>query len=224
MISGGHAKERRLARCTGDANRKRRGDTSVLTRKIRVVSSDQIHRTWFSAGAVESAQRRLRVLAQAGYLDALTVRVHPELALETPVWNWKPGEAGPPIGIISYRLRSRWTEAFRPVTVYVASKRTARFFGGSGGRLRHPLQASHDIHVSAIYLNLLRSQSAAALLWVPEERFGLHRRGQKLPDAELQDAHGRTLKVIEFGGSYPPERVRKVHEDCERRGVPYELW
>jgi hypothetical protein len=106
----------------------------------------------------------------------------------------------------------------------VASKRAGRLFGGLGGKLSHPIQITHDLHVSAIYLRLLLESPLEAEQWVPDYQLARTRRGQKLPDAELQDANGRTLKVIEFGGSYGPERVRKVHEDAERRGVPYEIW
>ena len=154
----------------------------------------------------------------------LSVRAHPELALAMPVWRWSPGDADPPFGCISYRLRVRWTEPVEPTTIYVASRKTALRFAGHGGRLPHPLQATHDLHVTGVFLRLRERSPEEAALWVPEEKFANKRRGQKLPDAEIQDSTGHTLRVIEFGGSYPPERVRKVHEDCARRELPYELW
>lgn len=129
-----------------------------------------------------------------------------------------------PFGVVSYRLRARWTEALRPVTVYTASDRAVRLYAGSGGPLSHPLQVTHDLHVTAIFLRLLRENPGEATGWVSENVLAPLRRGQKIPDAEIHDANGRALKVIEFGGGYAPERVRKVHEDCERRLVPYELW
>jgi hypothetical protein len=125
---------------------------------------------------------------------------------------------------VSYQLRKRWAEPLRWVTAYAASKRTGRLYAGRGGRPSHPLQATHDLHVSAIFLRLQKEKPDEARGWVSDMVLSPLRRGKKLPDAEIQNADGRTLKVIEFGGSYPPERVRKVHEDCERRGVPYELW
>jgi hypothetical protein len=82
----------------------------------------------------------------------------------------------------------------------------------------------HDLHVAAIYLRLLRDRPEEAANWVSESVLAPLRRGQKLPDAEIHDAHGRPIKVIEFGGSYSPERLQKVHADCERRQLPYELW
>jgi hypothetical protein len=110
------------------------------------------------------------------------------------------------------------------MTVFTASERSAKVYAGSGGRLSHPLQATHDIHVSAIFFKLLRENPEEAERWVSDEVLAPLRRRQKLPDAEIHDAVGRTVRVIEFAGGYPPERIRKVHEDCERRQVPYELW
>jgi hypothetical protein len=197
-----------------------------LTGKIDLVDVCQAARTWWQDNAAgrECAEKRLRQLANAGELCTLSLRIHPELPLNAPVWAWNPGEPLPPFGVISYRLRARWSEPLRWITAFAASKRSARQRAGRGGRLPRPIQATHDLHVSAIYLRLLRQDPTEAAGWVSEHVFASLRKGKKLPDAEIQDRYGRTLKVIEFGGSYPPERVKTVHEDCERRGVPYELW
>ena len=198
----------------------------TLASRIRIANICQIARTWWtdSPSGREYARERLRLLARAGLLVGFNVRAHPELADAAPIWCWHPGDPTPPFGVVSYRLRTRWTEPHRPITVFAASQAAARLYGGKGGRLSHPLQVTHDLHVAAIYLRLLRESPSEANCWVSEDVLAPARRRQKLPDAEIHDASGRTLKVIEFGGSYPPERVRKVHEDCENRQVPYELW
>jgi hypothetical protein len=199
---------------------------STLSQRIRVTNIFQLSRTWWedTANGREGAQRRMSRLIQAGYIEAFNLRVHPELPLEGPVWSWKPGEPTPAFGVLSYRLRSRWTEPHRLTTVYAASEKGARLYAGCGGRLSHPLQVTHDLHVSAVYLQLLKHSTEEAHGWVSENVLAPLRRRQKLPDAEIHDPEGRVLKVIEFGGSYAPERVRLVHQDCERRQVPYELW
>jgi hypothetical protein len=199
---------------------------STVALKIQFVEEHQAARTWWEGrpSGREGAARRLRLLAQAGYLKRLRLRVHPELPLTRPIWSWAPGFPPPPFGSVSFQSRARWTEPLRCVSAYASSERTAKSLAGSGGRLSRPLQATHDLHVAAIYLRLLRENPVEARGWVSDRVLGPLRRGKKIPDAEIQDAEGRTLKVIEFGGSYPPERVRKVHEDCELRGVPYELW
>jgi hypothetical protein len=198
----------------------------TLSQRIRVADICQLARTWWEDTPLgrNCAYRRIGRLVQTGVLESFTLRAHPELPLKEPIWSWKPREARPPVGVVSYRARVRWDKPLQSMTVYVASQRTARLYAGCGGRLSHPLQVTHDLHVSAIYLRLLKHSPAEAAGWVSENVLAPLRRRQKLPDAEIHDGNGRVLKVIEFGGSYPPERVRLIHEDCERRQVPYELW
>jgi hypothetical protein len=198
----------------------------LLTRRVLLATAKQLARGYWppSDSAASSARERLRVLVRIGLLEMFAVRAHPELSLDQPVWSWKPGEPLPPCGSLSYRLRTRWAEAFKPIQIFTASERLGRRFAGRGGCLNHPLQATHDLHVTTVYLHKLKVNPAEASAWVSDAVLAPLRRGQKLPDAEIHDQNGRTIKVIEFGGSYPPERLRKVHDDCEIRQVPYELW
>jgi hypothetical protein len=198
----------------------------TLSHKIRAATLAQIARTWLPSTrpGLDYVANKVRRLIQHGSIESFRVRTHPELALDAPVWTWKPDDPEPPYGRLSYQLRVRFTEPLRPTTVYVASEKSARRYAGAGGRLPHPLQATHDLHVAAIYLRLLKERPSEAAGWVPESALAGRRRGQKLPDAEIHDADGRPVKVIEFGGAYPPERIQKVHEDCVRRQLPYELW
>lgn len=198
----------------------------ALTHRIRVTTKAQLRRTWWSEtrSASDKAANTMGSLERAGLVISVQLRVRPELPLEQPIWFWTPGNPTPPFGAVSYRLRTRWTQALTVVTVYSASAKAARLYAGHGGPLAHPLQVTHDLHMAAIYFRLLRLNPTEAEGWVSEDMLAASRRGQKLPDAEIHDANGRPLKVIEFGGSYPPERVQMVHEDCERRHLPYELW
>jgi phage gp46-like protein len=199
---------------------------STLALKIGAVEVAQAARTWWqdTPSGRECAGQRLGFLSRTGHLSMLKLRVHPELPINEPVFIWRPGDESPDFGSISYRLRARWTEPLRCITAFAASRRMGRWFAGRGGPLPRPLQATHDLHVAAIFLRLLKEDPKQARGWVSDQRLASFRRGQKLPDAEIQNESGRTLKVIEFGGSYAPERVRMVHEDCLRRSVPYELW
>ncbi|MBK8183290.1 MAG: hypothetical protein IPK63_10530 [Candidatus Competibacteraceae bacterium] len=103
-------------------------------------------------------------------------------------------------------------------------EKAARYFGGYGGKLRRPLQATHDLHVAQIYLRFLKTDPVRAALWVSEDRFAPERRREKLPDAVIQDAAGTIALVIEFGGAYDAKHVERVHLDCVTRSLPYELW
>ena len=198
----------------------------TLSIEVPLLTLNQIARTSWrgSKAGLECARRRLGQLIRAGLVESFEVRAHPELDLQKPLWIWRPGEPPPPFGVVSYQARIRWNQPLRTTTIFRASKRLARQFAGSGGRLSRPLQVTHDIHVAALYLKLVRHRPEEAAGWVSDAVLAPLRRGQKLPDAEIHDERGRTVKVIEFGGGYPPERMQKVHADSERRQVPYELW
>ena len=115
--------------------------------------------------------------------------------------------------------------ARREVTVYLATRRAAAIFGGrADGKIKNPSQVTHDIHLGALYLKFVREAPTLAAGWIGEDILAPTREHQKLPDAILHDGEGRPRLVIEFGGSYPTERVRDFHEDCAARGLPYELW
>lgn len=204
---------------------------SALTHKVRLLTAVQVARAWWpsSAAGLENARKRLALLLGEGLLDRFSVQSHPELALSGPVFSWHPGGEQPNYEAVSYRLRSRWTEAVRSTTVFTASRKSARIFGGfaggcrSGG-LKQPLQATHDLHVSSMFVRLVLEEPERASTWVSEETIAPTRKHQKLPDAMLLNPDGTPALVLEFGGSYRAERVERVHLDCVARSLPYELW
>jgi hypothetical protein len=99
-----------------------------------------------------------------------------------------------------------------------------------------PEQASHDLAVAAIYLQLCRTLPAMAAAWVSEDYFRLLARSQgsaagtgwpeldKQPDAVLLDGSGSIIRLIEFGGSYDARRVEKTHRSAVRARLSYSLW
>lgn len=200
----------------------------ALTHKVRLLSLEQIARTWWSDSGLATARKRLLLLTDPSFnpyvMQRMKLNAHPELSLCRPIFSWKPGDPTPPFGALSYRLKKRWDKAPEPTTVYIASEKAARYFGGFGGKLRRPLQATHDLHVAQIYLRFLKTEPTLAKQWVSEERFAPERRREKLPDAVLRDAAGNIILVIEFGGAYDPYHVEQVHLDCVTRSLPYELW
>lgn len=200
---------------------------SALASKIRMLSFEQIRREWWpdSDAADRNARRRLSELVEAGLLTRERVAAKPLLEMAEPVFRWKPDDAAPDYSSLSWQLQKRWTEPEREVTAYLASRKAASIFGGwANGRIKNPAQATHDFHVGAVYLKLLRTAPTLAAGWIGEEILSPTRQGQKLPDAILYDREGRPRLVVEFGGAYPAERVQSFHEDCEARKIPYELW
>lgn len=206
---------------------------SALASKIRMLSFEQIRREWWpdSDAADRNARRRLSELVEAGLLTRERVAAKPLLDITEPVFRWKPNvgdgpsEPAPDFASLAWQLQKRWTEPEREVTAYLASRRAASIFGGwANGRIKNPGQATHDFHVGAVYLKLIRTAPTLAAGWIGEEILSPTRQGQKLPDAILYDREGRPRLVVEFGGAYPAERVQSFHEDCEARALPYELW
>jgi hypothetical protein len=200
---------------------------TALSAKIKMLSFEDILQRWWppSLSAPTNARRRLSELVEERLLVRDRVFARPKLPLQDPVFRWKPGEACPPFGELSWKVQSRWTEEPREITVYLATRRAAGIFGGKAdGRIKNPSQTTHDIHLGALYLKLCREAPTIAAGWIGEGVLAPSREGQKLPDAILHDREGRPRLVIEFGGAYPAERLQAFHEDCAQRQLPYELW
>lgn len=200
---------------------------STLASKVRMLSFDEIVRRWWppSKSAVTNARRRLAMLIDENLLVKEPVSARPMLPLTAPVFRWRPGQEPPSFGELSWKLKSRWTESAREVTVYLATRRAAGIYSGrADGRVKNESQATHDIHLGALYLKLCQEAPVIAAGWIGEEVLAPTRRGQKLPDAIVHDGQGRPRLVIEFGGAYPADRLEAFHEDCAARELPYELW
>jgi hypothetical protein len=199
----------------------------ALLGKIRLVSLGQLARSWWpeSVSGRTNAQRRVQDLLAQKLLVRERVFARPLIGLEAPVFRWKPGEPGPDYGQLSYKLQSRWTAEPRRTTVYLASRRAANIFGGKvPGRIKNPSQVTHDLHLSELYLKILKEEPKLAQAWSGEDVIAPTRVRQKLPDAILFDAKGQPRLVMEFGGAYPADRVQAFHEDCRARALPYEIW
>lgn len=200
---------------------------AALSGKIRLLSFEDIHHTWWpsSKSAVTNARRRLSAMVDEGLLVKERAFARPRLPLTEPVFRWKPGQDAPAFGELSWKLQSRWTEEPREITVYLATRRATGIFGGKAdGRIKNPSQTTHDIHLGALYLKLRREAPTLAAGWVGEAVLAPTRERQKLPDAILHDREGRPRLVMEFGGAYPAFRLEAFHEDCAKRRLPYELW
>jgi hypothetical protein len=200
---------------------------SALSSKTRMLAFEDIVRTWWppSESAKTNARRRLSELVDEKLLVRERVFARPRLPLSEPVFRWKPGQDAPNFAELSWKLQSRWTEAARDVTAFLATRRAAAIFGGTAdGRIKNPSQATHDIHLGALYLKFLKETPTLAAGWIGEGVLAPSRERQKLPDAILHDGAGRPRLVIEFGGAYPADRLKAFHEDCAARGLPYEIW
>lgn len=199
----------------------------TLIFKVRVLTLLMIADTWWPTARSRTihATRRLKELVDAELLERADVLADPLLPLTQPLCTWHPGQPPPDSEAVGYALKSSWTAAPCQTLVYVATPKAIRQYGGRGlGGFRHRLQATHDLHVAAIYLHYLKSAPDKASAWVGEDILGKAGHRIKDPDAMLVGPDGKPYEVIEFGGRYDARRVREFHEHCERFGLRYELW
>lgn len=201
---------------------------ATLTRRVRVLSVDQAARTWWAGSrhAKTNARRRLGQLAEAGWLDCFREFVQPEVSLSEPLVRWRPGEPQPDFGPIAYALSLRWRERGSLQWFAAATEAAARRFGGYGGRRPRRSELTHDLHLSAVYLQLRQRAPDRAAKWISEAELAdrLPRgSGEKLPDAVIEEGDART--VVELGGSsYDAGKLEAFHAYCEAAIMAYEIW
>lgn len=202
---------------------------SVLVHRVRLLSVDQVARTWFGAhvDGWRAAKRCLRRLTEMGTLETQQVLAQPvSFPIERPVVSWQPGSSDPDSHAVSYRLKSRWSEAPKPTTVCFATNRGGFMLGGSCGPPKHPAQIAHDLLLAEVYLFIRDRHPELAKAWMGEADYEDESRGEKLPDAMI----GRSadpadvLMVIESGGAYDAPRVQAFHEFCKRKRFSYQIW
>jgi hypothetical protein len=200
----------------------------ALCRKIRLLSLEQIARHWWPdvKHPQQSALRRLRELVRAGWMVSIQPQARGLPPIKSPVVCWNPGQPDPAFDAVAKQLMTRWTTETCRVQAFVLGPAADRYFGVSRrGRLKYDFQATHDLGVSEVFLNLLDQRPALAERWIGEDELAPFRQHEKLPDAVVADGPlARPELVLEFGGAYDVRRVAQFHEDCATQMLPYEIW
>lgn len=196
-----------------------------LSLRVRIATETQIARTWWSNATKRRAVRRLDLLESAKLVRSFRQLI----ALphcDEPICRWKPGDYPPDFAHIAWRLQRRVVSGPAMERVYTSTAAGARRFGGVRRNcLAHPFQLTHDLGVTEVYLTLLATRPELAELWVDEDRLARYRWRQKLPDAVIATHPAAApLLVVEYGGNYSKHRLLAFHDDCQDRGVPYEIW
>ena len=197
----------------------------VLVHRVRVLSLQQVTRTWWAEATSKDALKRLRLLEQAGLLHLFQALSHPEISLDAPEVSWSPGQPAPNMGRASYRLGSRWNQSPVELHCAIATTLAARSFGGHGGRFPRESERTHDLHMSAVFLRYRLAHPELIPFWKSEARILWERGGlkkEKLPDAVLELPDQR--HIVEFGGAYSKTKLESFHEYCSSVGASYEVW
>jgi hypothetical protein len=185
----------------------------VLTRRVRLLSLDQIARTWFGEAADPrgGARRLAQTLQRRGLVESVKLMARPEIIPDKPLVTWQPGLPRPDFGPVAWTLKRRRRDQAPAVTPCVLA---------AAGRHPRPTDTTHDLHLAAVFLLMCEELPTRACSWVFED--DLIRPGQKLPDALVTD--GRAKTAIECGGEYDRQRLEEDHDFFARKGYGYEIW
>lgn len=196
----------------------------VLGESLRALTIEQIARIWWcsTSNPLVNALRRVRELERKGLLTTRELLAHPETPLAQPLAIWCPGRLPPSMPSIAHIGRTRWAGVQRLTTFVLASEALRRQATGQAVRELRASEATHDLHVAAVYLTMRRELPTRAASWRLEAGFGDGRGAPKVPDAMVCDGLRRT--AIEVVGAYDVEKLEALHRACESRSVGYELW
>ena len=187
----------------------------ALTQKVPLLALRQLSDHWWD-GQLANTRRRMNALARSGLLKRMTVMARTLPPIENPLASWQPGQPVPACGELAYQLQDSVAAiaccGHFGLCGYAARR---RLVGGQGyGRLKRPLQATHDLGVAATWLRLHRMAPPWADAWRGEDLMAHTRRGEKLPDAFiLSDRRGGAVG----------HRVRRCLRHRPRAGLPRRL-
>jgi hypothetical protein len=188
-----------------------------------MLTVEQAAQGWFaqSSNSANASRRALGRLERAGLVERRTLEAHPFLPMQRPLFAWKVGDPPPRSDqwdAIASRSQERWTAPHVAVEVWLATKRAAHAFGAfvDARRARHS-EATHDLHLSQVFLRYRLRKPRLAEQWLGEGAFpklGFDIRGMKDPDAFLLDGSGAAYRIVEFGGSYDADHLQAFHAHC----------
>ena len=193
----------------------------TLCWRLRVVSITQLCR--HSKLRRRVIQDRTRKLRKAGFVALVATAVHNWHEL-SPLVRWPSHTWADDFTRLPWLLEKRWGQMeFRRDQVVWLTPAGAAHIGGRNGGLRQRLQVQHDLGVAAIYFSIsskLRSR------WVSEDvlrECGGLPAMRRIPDAALA-TDGAVSTVIEFGGQYDKQKLKRFHLAAKRGGVRYDFY
>jgi len=173
-----------------------------------------------------AAKRRLQKLERRGLLRSRNVLASTPPEIRTPLCVWKPGQASPHCGQVSYEARSRWKAL--PVEVkrvFHATDLGRALLGRMPIKRPRDVQATHDIGLSDCYLAYRRRwPKLTARYWLNESEFS-HLRGRhvKVEDAVLR-RDNTVLLMVDYAGAYRPDRVEALISHAQLHHVPIAIY
>lgn len=198
----------------------------ALLHRIRCIDIRLASWSWKdAANGRAAAKRRLKRLVKDGWLDEWQAYARPLIELKEPVATWNTWEKMPEFGLISYHLKTRFSEPARLTAIFLGTAKAAKRFGGIPGRQPRSSEATHDLGLASVFLKLKEASPKRAAHWISEAKIVARgtSRGVKIPDALIREVGGRHT-AIEFGGEYSKQKLVAFHEYCRINEMGYELW
>lgn len=190
--------------------------------QVRLLGDEQLE-AGFRVG-----MKDVQPLVNDGLLAAVTVPNASITTISGPLAIHYAGGAAPNFSQLVNEAEKRLKSASpRAVRSVVATKKCGKLFGVSRkGKLPQPLQGSHDLNVAALFAHYMTHSPREAEGWLGEDSVTLNGTfARKTPDVFLFDEAKRLTRVIEvIGRHYRPESLERLHEECERLGVGYEVY
>lgn len=202
----------------------------VLTRQVRAITLDQATRTIASNGLPKASVKPLMAdLMDMEWIDTSPMVVaYPRV--QERILLWHRHRRTPDHEKTRWQLARRWSHV-EPVstTVYWATAKGERFYGGVAGMLNHTGQIEHDLGSAEVLTLAYERNRKWAADWIGEdllkrEHPQVAERLKAMPDAVTLNHHSEIFKAIEFGGQYTTERLKRLHEAFASRDIRYELW
>ena len=197
----------------------------ALADSVRVLSLEQIARTWWSdtRWGRSRAKGTLSALTDEGWLHMQRALSRPIVSLPAPLVRWQPESLRPDLAEVARILHRRSMTNAIPLTVVFASRRAVAMFGTGRAPTIKLTQMTHDVSVSEVYLQY-RSTNSSEEQWLSEDRLPHDWPIKVRPDAVLRDSQGGIIRAVEYGGDYPPSRLVELHEGIASMGIGYEIW
>ncbi len=192
-----------------------------LSRCVKVLSVEQIKRTWWPDGG--DPRPRLKRLEGAGWVERLLAIASVPIRSPKPISVWCPGHPEPDWSAIIASSCARWRTDVRAVSLVSVSESAAVHFGGTA-RYPRPSEVSHDLLLAAVFLSVRSTRPRDASIWIGEGALAAQAGdASALPDALLKRP-GRPIAIEVVGDSYRPDKLRTLHDYCAAQGWGYERW
>jgi len=189
--------------------------------QLQSISSVRLSGSRDVAGAI----RRLKQNGEIEFRSAVVA--FPEIT--KPLFTWSPRQAPPNFHALAWKLEKRW-KAVKPRRGILcwATKKGAQRTGGLACFPERSTQVEHDLGTASVYAYLCRTQPLLSEGWVGEDilrrDFAVKERWlSKIPDAAVF-CDERLQYVIEFGGQYSVNRLKRFHQHCRNFQLPYILY